>query len=91
MALRWAAVARQDLLRLYEFLEPVNPAAAARVAQAIVARVRRLPAQPRLGAVLSQYEPREVRRVLVGPYEIRYEIADRDVIVLRLFHGREQR
>lgn len=91
MALRWTTAARRDLVRLHEFLAPVDPRAAARVVQALVARVRRLPLQPRLGAVLTRYAPYEVRRVLVGHYEIRYEISDSDIIVLRLIHDREQR
>ena len=40
---------------------------------------------------MREFEPREVRRVLVGDYEIRYELTDRDVVVLRLFHTREVR
>ncbi|HEX9570679.1 MAG TPA: type II toxin-antitoxin system RelE/ParE family toxin [Burkholderiales bacterium] len=34
---------------------------------------------------------REVRRILIGDYEIRYELAGRDVFVLRIFHTREDR
>jgi hypothetical protein len=40
---------------------------------------------------LREFEPREVRRVLVGDYEIRYELTKKDVVVLRLFHTREDR
>jgi plasmid stabilization system protein ParE len=40
---------------------------------------------------LPEFAPREVRRVLVGDYEIRYEIAGTDVLVLRIFHTREDR
>jgi hypothetical protein len=32
-----------------------------------------------------------VRRILVGDYEIRYEVADTDIIILRIFHVREDR
>jgi hypothetical protein len=34
---------------------------------------------------------REVRRVLVQKYEVRYEIAGSDLYVLRVFHTREDR
>ena len=37
------------------------------------------------------FEPREVRRLLVGRYEIRYEIQDSTVYILRLWHTREER
>jgi len=80
-----------DLVRLHGFLEPVDPVAAARTARALVTRVRRIPVQPRLGVPLTEFLPREVRRVVLGKYEIRYEIAGHSVYVLRLFHTREQR
>lgn len=91
MALRWTKQAQGDLVRIHEFLAPVNPAAAARIVQAIVARVKRIPAQPRLGQTLSEFSPREVRRLLMGDYEIRYELLGKDIFVLRLFHAREDR
>lgn len=80
-----------DLLRLHEFLEPVNPVAAARTARALVARARRIPAHPRLGVALAEFLPREVRQVVLTKYEIRYEIAGHSIYVLRIFHTREQR
>lgn len=91
MALRWTTSARADLVRLHEFLEPVNPRAAAQAVQLLVAGVKRIPARPRLGQRLSEFAPREVRRILIGDYEIRYELTARDVFVLRIFHTREER
>lgn len=91
MALRWTASARSDLVRLHEFLAPVNPRAAALTVRHLVAGVSRIPAQPRIGQRLRQFAAREVRRVLIGDYEIRYELAGRDVFVLRIFHTREDR
>lgn len=91
MALRWARSAYADLQRIHAFLEPVNPAAAARSVRAVVARVRRIPARPRLGERLLAFGDREVRRVLVQTYEVRYELSGADIYVLRVFHTREDR
>ena len=91
MALRWTTSARSDLVRLYEFLEPVNPRAAALAVRHIVAGARRIPARPRLGQRLREFTGREVRRLLIGDYEIRYELDGRDVFLLRIFHTREDR
>lgn len=91
MALRWARAAYADLRRIHEFLEPVNPVAAARSVRTVVARVRRIPAQPRLGERVTGFGNREVRRVLVQSYEVRYEITRSDVHVLRIFHTRDDR
>lgn len=38
-----------------------------------------------------QFEPRDVRRILVGEYEVRYEILDASINVLLLWHTRENR
>ena len=91
MGLRWTSSARADLVRLHEFLEPVNPAAAARVVRSLVAGAARIAERPRLGARLREFGDREVRRILVGDYEMRYELTAHDIFVLRIFHTREDR
>jgi plasmid stabilization system protein ParE len=91
LALPWTRSAHADLLRIHDFLVPVDPAAALRAVRAIVARVRRIPRQPRLGERLPGFGDREVRRALVQHYEVRYEVSGSDVYVLRVFHTREER
>lgn len=78
-------------MRLYEHLRPVAPAAAARVVQQLVRAPDRLLDYPRIGEKLELYAPREVRRIIVGDYEVRYEIAAATIFILRLWHGREHR
>ena len=91
MALKWTSKALSDLVRLHEFLAPVDPQAAARTVQSLTAALTRLPNHPRIGEKLEQYEPREVRRIIVGHYEVRYEIASATIYILRLWHTREDR
>jgi plasmid stabilization system protein ParE len=91
MELKWTSKALADLARLYEFLAPVNEPAAARAVQALVKSPTILLTNPHIGEQLFQFEPREVRRILVGGYEVRYEIQNSIVYVLRLWHTREKR
>ncbi|MHA7680174.1 type II toxin-antitoxin system RelE/ParE family toxin [Cupriavidus sp. PET2-C1] len=91
MDLKWTSKALSDLTRLYEFLAPVNKLAAARTVQALVAAPASFLAHPRIGEQLDEFEPREVRRILVGHYEMRYEIRDSTIYVLRVWHTREDR
>ncbi|HQU17410.1 MAG: plasmid stabilization protein [Chromatiales bacterium 21-64-14] len=91
MKLKWASKALTDLVRLHEFLVPVNPPAAARTVESLSAAPVRLLENPRIGEKLDEFEPREVRRILVGRYEMRYEIQESTVYVLRLWHTREDR
>jgi plasmid stabilization system protein ParE len=90
MDVRWSDNARNDIQRLYAFLAPVNEAAAKRVVAALVAAPRRIAENPRIGEKIDEFEPREVRRIVVGHYEMRYELRDRMVFVLRLWHTREE-
>jgi plasmid stabilization system protein ParE len=92
MRVRWTAAARSDLVRLYEFLTPVNRRAAAHAVQSLrAAPARLLRHNPRLGARVADLAPREVRRLFVGDYERRYEIHREMIIVVRLWHTRENR
>jgi plasmid stabilization system protein ParE len=91
MDLRWTSKGLSDLTRLHEFLAPVNRQAAARVVQSLTAVATKLPANPRIGRKLDEFEPREVRRLLIGHYEMRYEVQADTIYVLRLWHTREDR
>ncbi len=91
MRLKWTSKAQGDLARLHGFLAKRDPNAAARVVRGLVAAPARLARLPRLGARLEEFSPRDVRRWLVGPYEIRYELREGVLYVLRLWHARERR
>ena len=91
MKLRWTSQALRDLERLHAFLHEVNPLAAARVVQTLTQGAGNLHANPRLGIALGGFEPREVRRIIVARYELRYEIAGDWITILRLWHTREDR
>lgn len=91
MQVRWSEKAVSDLDRLFYSLAPVNRRAAARVVQSLVAAPSRLLEHPRLGERLEEFEPREVRRIFVGQYEMRYELVGAVIHVLRVWHSREDR
>lgn len=91
MRIRWTREASLDLLRLHEHLSPVAPEAAARIVKQLAHAPDRLLYYPRIGEKLDHYGPREVRRITVGSYELRYEIAEGTIFILRLWHCRENR
>ena len=91
MALKWTSKAYSDLVRLHEFLGSADPRAALWVVRQLVAGAKRIPAHQRLGVRMPEFDPREVRKVLVGDYEIRYEVTEIGVFILRIFHTREDR
>lgn len=92
MTIRWTRAALSDLGRLHEFLKPANPVAAASVVNKLANAPDLLVRQPRIGSRLPAFEPKEVRYLLVGDYELRYEIVpDGNIWILRLWHTREHR
>ena len=68
-----------------------NKRAAVRTVQSLTAVPNRLLEHPRIGEKLEEFEPREVHRILVGHYEMRYEIRESTIYVLRRWHRREYR
>ena len=95
MKLGFSREARNDLVRLRAFISEHDPAAAERTAQRLIRGIERLERHPRLGkrvvASPDQLAPEEIRDWLVTDYVIRYLIAKERIIVLRVWHGREQR
>jgi len=85
----WQPPALLDLARLYDFLVAVNPRAATAVLNHLKTAPRMLRTQPRLGTTLSEFSPREVRRLIVGDYELRYEVRADTVHLLRPWHRHE--
>ena len=84
MRVRWASKALDDIVRLYEFLELVNSVSAAKTVQSLSAAPDRIIEYPRIGVRLGEFEGREVRRLLIGGYEMRYELTRDEIFILRV-------
>lgn len=91
MRILWSAEAQYDLGRIHTFLARHDLDAADSTFDVLVAAPEALLDFPRLGSRLNQYEPREVREFRVGNYLLRYELSETDLIVVRVFHAREDR
>jgi plasmid stabilization system protein ParE len=91
MVLTWTDASLHDLDRIREHLAPLSPQAAARVVRSLTAAPKSLIDFPRIGAQLKEFEPRQIHRIFVDDYEIRYEIMGESIIVLRVWHAKEDR
>ncbi len=91
MQIEWTSNALMDLARLYDFLAPLNQIAAARFIQNLTKAPNKLLTNPRIGEKLDEFLPHEVRRILIGKYEMRYEIRGETIYLLRVWHTREER
>jgi plasmid stabilization system protein ParE len=92
MRLVYSEDAVADLARLRVFIAEKDPAAAARVAADLVARVEHLGRFPNLGrSVVDAPEADIVRDAVFGNYVVRYSVHGDAVVVLRVWHHYEDR
>ena len=95
MKLAFSREARGDFVRLRALVAEHGPAAAERAARRLIQEIERLVRYPRLQKrvciVSDQTAPGENRDWLVGDYVVKYLIANNQIIVLRLWHGKENR
>lgn len=92
LTLVWPPAARRDLIRLREFIQPHNPRAAQRAAAAIRKAARLISENPAIGRQLEGRQDRE----LFAPfgqrgYILRYQIIDRRIVILKVWHALEDR
>ena len=88
MQVRFADAALADIESIRDYIAQDHPSAASRMAAAIVAATDRLSANPRLGRLGAMPGTFEL---IVRPYVLVYEIHRAEIVVLRVWHGRQRR
>jgi plasmid stabilization system protein ParE len=92
MALIWLPEAQADIQRLFDFLIDVNPTAAGKAVRLIRDGANRLREHPRLGRPMDDSLRRELFLPFAGgAYILRYRLEGDTVVIIRVWHGREQR
>ena len=90
MNLRFSPESIEDLVRLRGFIEEKNPAAAHRIANDLLLGLEKLKVFPEIGLKVERaFEPQRIRDLFVGSYTVRYLIGDGEIVVLRIWHGKE--
>jgi plasmid stabilization system protein ParE len=89
----WSTSALTDLDRLYNFLTEIDPELSAKAIQAIVEFGGSLSKNPRRGTPIV--DTPGLRKILVpfgkSSYMIHYIILDEEILILRVYHGRQDR
>jgi plasmid stabilization system protein ParE len=91
MRVSWNRKALFDLERVHALLESRSTALASRTVQMLASAPDQLLTYPGMGERLEGFEPDEVRRLLVGGYELRYQVDGELIRVLRIWHELEDR
>ena len=87
----WSAAAWADVGRIYAFLAEHDLDAADHVFDTLLDAPSRLLDFPRRGSRISTLRKAEVRELRVGRYIVRYGLTQTEILILRIFHGRENR
>ena len=90
MKLRFTPEAIEDLVRLREFIEKKNPTAAQRIAKDLLLGMEKLKVFPEIGIKVERaFDSHRIRDLYIGNYIVRYLIGDGQIVLLRLWHGKE--
>jgi plasmid stabilization system protein ParE len=89
--MHWTDDALADVDRIFDFLVIKNEHAAERTVRTLLSAPNVLAENPFLGPVVEKFEKDNVRRLIVGAYEVRYRPAGQTVEILRVFHTKEDR
>ena len=89
----WTETAIDDLNRHYDFIKVSSTDAAVRAVQAIVSSGESLQQNPHRGTIVDEIGGLRKLLVSFGKYGfiIHYVILENDVVILRIYHGRENR
>lgn len=90
MKIDYTEDAIEDLIQLRKFIAAKDPGAANRYARSLLEGITRLETQPCLGHSVSYApEPESIRDLNVGNYIVRYALLDEQILILRIWHHRE--
>ena len=91
MTVLWSEESLADMERIFEFHAKFSIPVAMRV-MSMIRRATNLPTVfPQAGRSCIQYNPRDVRDLVVGDYQLRYEVAGKAIRVVRVWHCKEER
>lgn len=91
MQVQWTRRAVIDSDRLCDFLAQNDRDAAINLATQLDAAPNKLADYPRIGERVESYVVKEIRKLSVGRYVMHYEIIGNQILILRVWHSREER
>jgi len=91
LPLSWSRQSQADILRIADFYDRFDSDYAAKMVAFIRSAVS-LPASfPFAGRPCARFEPRDVRDLVAGEFQLRYEVREAEIRVLRVWHSKEDR
>ncbi len=90
MKINYAPESINDLYRLRKFIEVKNPTATEHIARELLAGINKLKIFPKMSLPVRRApDPEIVRDLYIGHYVVRYLVSNKNILVLRVWHGKE--
>ena len=89
MQVQFTHKALRDLKRLRAFIAEKNPTAAQRMSQRLIKAINALADNPKIGRHLDELPA--VRELIKDDYVVRYSQTEKAVVILNIWHGKEDR
>ncbi len=86
----WTDLALDDLRSIQRYISYDKPEAAKKLAGRIRQRIENLTSHPLSGRSVPELPGTGYREVIVTPYRIVYEVEEKQLRVLRVWHGRRE-
>ena len=84
----WSLEAAEDLEAIAEYIERDSPHYAVAVVEKITTLARSLPAYPRMGRKVPEFDRDDLRERFVYSYRVIYQIREEVIVVVNVIHGR---
>lgn len=89
MKVTYTARAGWNFIRLREFIRKKNPQAAQKIGRQLKKNIQALVDQPNMGTEVEGLEG--FRELVARNYVIRYRILPDEIVILNIWHGKEER
>ena len=87
MKVHWTDTAQRHLDAIYQFIAQDSPAYAKRMVDRLTRRSQQIGQFPFSGRSVPEFEMKQIREVIEGPYRIIYYIKVDQIDVLAVLHG----
>ena|SRR5437764_15248762 len=88
MRIEWSGPAQRDLVEIHDFIASDSPSQAINFIRDLVTSTEKLEEFPRLGRVPPENALKNYRELIFREYRIIYRVADTNVLIARVLHGR---
>ncbi len=87
MKVHWTDTAQKHLDSIYNYIEQNSPEYAKRMVDRLTRRSQQISLHPLSGRSVPEYEAKQIREVIEGPYRIIYYIKPDQIDILAVIHG----